>query len=287
MANVKEGVFFLDTKSMKLTEIPLVSEQHVSQEMAVCWADRASSVIEVRDPKNHWIINVKNAEENDYIHRQISLGSGRLVEYTRSENCGTERIRVWRMGNPPTLIHDRTRRDPNLEMYKVDEQFIAAKEISSMFTTLYFISTETLEEFRTRVMLNCQWEYNRGLLFQTRVNGIVQILEVVSRTYLKDLRLPFRKEDEPFVDYLLLSWASSNSNVIVIGWNYKKDYDESEIACMGENGRYNQLVTVLKLANFSFAERKSSDLKANSRANDNIKVKVIYGHCVDSYPYIN
>jgi len=61
----RRGCAFLDTKSMKITKIPLVVEEyHVLEEMDVRWPDRTSTVVEVGDPKNNWIINVGNAEES-------------------------------------------------------------------------------------------------------------------------------------------------------------------------------------------------------------------------------
>ena len=314
---------FLDTKSMEITIIPLGSHYHVLEEMDVRWTDHTSSVVEVRDPKNHWIIDVGNAQQNVYFRSQRSFGSGRLVELSYKTNCESNRIiRVWRMGNPPTLIHDRTFEDRFFEIHKVDEQFIVARTRSRMSTILYFISTETLEEFRICVLIDCQWEYNRALLFQTRVNGVVRILDVASGTYFNDVRLPFRKEDGRYVEFMY-STASSNSIVMAIGWTYKKDHiwrvshlsvydleavkkvnsdpgsrllytlqfqfnirsfvmNESVIALMGDDGKFNRLVTVLKFANF--AERKSSDLKEKPEADENVKMKIIYDPFVGSYP---
>ena len=163
---------------------------------------------------------------------------------------------------------------------------------------------------------------NRGLLFQTRVNGIVRILDVASGTYFNDVRLPFRKEDGRYVEFMY-STASSNSIVMAIGWTYKKDHiwrvshlsvydleavkkvnsdpgsrllytlqfqfnirsfvmNESVIALMGDDGKFNRLVTVLKFANF--AERKPSDLKEKPEADENVKMKIIYDPFVGSYP---
>jgi hypothetical protein len=60
--------------------------------------------------------------------------------------------------------------------------------------------------------------------------------------------------------------------------------NESEIAVIGKDGKNNRSVTVLKFANFSFAEPKSSDLKENPEANENVKMKVINDPYVDCYP---
>ena len=51
--------------------------------------------------------------------------------------------------------------------------------------------------------------------------------------------------------------------------------NESEIAFNGSNGFNNQCVTVLKFANFSFAEKKPSDLKENRKGNGDSKNKVV------------
>jgi F-box-like len=330
----RSGCSFLDTESMELQEIPLTcGDQHL-EEMAIRRADRKSSVIEVCDPKNQWTINVEG-EEEDYLNRRLYFGSGRLVECTHPYNLlrgctgeyirrirnGTERIRVWKMGYPPTLIHDRTFEDRNLIICKVDGQFIVATGDEFWTTatgrTVYFFSTETLEVFTSLDVNGSKWDYDRGLLFQYRRNGIVRILNVASKTYFNDVRLPFRKEDKRIARLLWSKWASTNSNVMVIGWKYSNDssgilshlsvydleavkkpnsdpgfhllytlqfefnmssfvMDEKLIAFNGSEGKDDQFVTVLNFANFSFAERKSSDLKENSEADENVKMKVIY-----------
>ncbi len=59
--------------------------------------------------------------------------------------------------------------------------------------------------------------------------------------------------------------------------------NETRIAFNGKDGN-NRFVTVLNFANFSSAERKSYDLKENIEANENVKMKMSYGPCVESYP---
>jgi len=57
--------------------------------------------------------------------------------------------------------------------------------------------------------------------------------------------------------------------------------NEGQIAFNGTDGTNNRFVTVLNFANF--AERKSSDLNENPEANEDVKMKVIYYPCVDSF----
>ena len=158
-------------------------------------------------------------------------------------------------------------------------------------------------------------EYDQGLLFQYRGNGIVRVLDVASGTYVNDVRIPFHSKDKKFIK-LLDTWACSNSKVIVVGWIYSKDssttvshlsvYDleavkkvksdpschplytlqfkfnahsfvmnESEIAFSGSKGIDDWYVAVLKFANFSFAEQQSSDLKSNSEAHEDSKKRIV------------
>jgi F-box-like len=321
---MQRGCAFLDTESMKIKEITSCYLYQNVEEIVVRRGNFKNSVIEIRDPKNSWIVNVGDAEENDYLHRQISFGSGRLVEYTRN-NFGTERMRIWKMENPSTLLQDRTFQDRNLKIHKVDEQFIVAwanNYQKPKADILYFISTETLEVFRSFKVNDYKWDYDRGLLFQYRYDGIVRILDLASGTYFNNVRLPVREEDERFV-HLLWTWASSNSNVMVLGWKFKKEYyrrvshlsvydleavkkrnsdpgryllytlqfqfdicsfvmDEKLIAFNGVHRSNNPSVIVLNFANFGFAEGKSSDLKENPEANEDVKMKIIYDRCVES-----
>lgn len=110
--------------------------------MEVRWAEGKSSVVEVRD-KNFWIINVTNEEGNVYYSRQEDFGGELLVQYYRMIP-DRERMRIRKMGNPPTLLHDRTGEDRDWNINKVDEQFIMTRymQYRPIFQTLYFISTE-------------------------------------------------------------------------------------------------------------------------------------------------
>ena len=123
-----------------------------------------------------------------------------------------------------------------------------------------------------------------------------------------------QRDGEPCA-VLFYRWAASNSNVIVIGWRYlnkEKDeilsnlsvydlkamkkpnsnsqllytlqfqfdidsfvMDESQIAFGGRDDENNQFLTVLKFADFNFAERKSQSSNDNSGANEVIKMEII------------
>jgi hypothetical protein len=60
--------------------------------------------------------------------------------------------------------------------------------------------------------------------------------------------------------------------------------NENEIVLMGNDGKNNRSVTVLKFANFNFDERKLSSLNENPEVNEDIKMKVILGPYVDCDP---
>ena len=321
----RRGCAFLDTDSMEIIEIPLLSGYKVLNEMAVLWANSTRSVVEIRDPKNNWTVNVMNEDENVFHFCQMSFGSKLLVQYYRLD-CDRERMRIWKLGNPSILLHDRTCEDRNFEILKVDKQFIVARtyyHLKPMVDILYFISTETVDVFTSlSVLHNCEYEYNRGLLFQYRGGGIVRILDLISGTYFNDVKLPLRKEDKQFVESLY-TWASTNSNVMVIGWKYvnKKTletlhqfsvYDLEAVKKRNSNPGRLLLYTLqfqfdidsfvmddsriafngnggncnrfVILLNFDFVERESSDLKDNPEANEVIKVKIIYDHYVEAFP---
>jgi hypothetical protein len=132
---------------------------------------------------------------------------------------------MWKMGNPPVLLHDRIRKFRYLQLVKVDERFI----VLSDRTNLYFISTETFEEFRTLSLRYYEWRgkwhYDRGLLFQffdkwkdderSRVY-IIRILDVASGTFFNDLCKNFWRVDLRYMNGL----ASTNSRFMVIGWQH-------------------------------------------------------------------
>ena len=51
--------------------------------------------------------------------------------------------------------------------------------------------------------------------------------------------------------------------------------DESEIVLSGKDGKKNRFLTVLKFADFNFAERKSQSSNGNPEANEGIKMEII------------
>ena len=157
---------------------------------------------------------------------EVAFGSKFLVAYFypfRERNW--ERMIIWKMGNSPVLLKEIACEFRNLEILKVDEQFIVARTQSARPPTLYFISNETLEEKRSRILINDDSIYDRALLFQYCDNGIVRILDDASGTYFNDVGLPFQSKDKPFIE-LLDTWASSNSKCIVIGRKYSRKISE-------------------------------------------------------------
>ena len=326
----RKGCFFLDTGSMEIEEIPVfchckpwticyhMHEMYVN-EMLLFWrvGDSVEKLVEIVNPNNRWVVDVLegfNDGETEEVEVKFAFGSQFLVTYIYPICARNwERIRIWKMGNPPVLLKELACNFRNLEIMKVDEQFIVARTQFTRSPTLYFISTETLKEKRSRILINKDYIYDRALLFQYCDNGIVRILDVASGAYFNDVRLPFQGKYEPFMK-LLQKWASSNSKCIVIGRKYSGKFrtfshlsvydlesvkkpnsaclllytlqfksnidsfvmNESEIAFNGSDTCGNQkCVTVLKFANFSFAEKKPSDLKENRKGNGDSKNKVV------------
>jgi hypothetical protein len=329
----RRGCSFLDTESMEFKEIPVFChcEQsihcyHLDETLMFWKVVDSTKKLEIVDPDNRWVVNVLegfNEGEADEVRVQVAFGSGFLVTYfhpfpesfVRERNW--ESFRIWKMGNPPILLKSRTSKFRNLKLMKVDEKFIvASKNVWS--TTLYFISTKTLEETRFVPLSNDDYVYNRGLLFASHDNVIVRILDVTSTGHYHDVRLPIRKEEKESIQ-LLDTWASSNSKFMVIGWksstmcgtcSHLSVYDlvkkrnsdpgshllytlqfqfnidsfvmnESEIAFNGKDGNNNRSVTVLKFANFGFVERKTPVPEDSPETNENVKMTIIYDFNVD------
>ena len=334
------GCEFLDTESMEIKEYPLFGRYEHFNEMLVFWRDRDAGELEIVDPTNHWVIKVLEEEEKrvDHLRHNVIFGNKMLIfHYIGFLPRGAiERVKIWKIGHPPVLLKDECYKKLGLRYEMVDDRFIVATAFRPLCRKIgdnfHFISTETFEETRSLGLMKHRYEYDRGLLFYTRNKGVIRILDVTSGTHFNDLRLPFRSKDEPFIQLLtwchytlkdgercaglLNKWASSNSNVIVIGWRYwnkeksellsnlsvydlkaaKKPnsdskllytlqfqfdidsfvMDESEIAFIGKDGK-NQSVTFLKFADFNFAERKSPF----SKANKDIEMKIIHDPYVE------
>jgi F-box-like len=134
---------FLDTESPEITEIPLDSRPLILDGIVVRYTD--TSTVENLDPKNHWTINLMNEEDTGFRVRQLSSGSNLFVCYSACVN-ERERFKIWKLGNPPTLLRTRTFEDRHLYILEVDERFIVAKQATQ--EALYFFSTETLEELK-------------------------------------------------------------------------------------------------------------------------------------------
>ena len=177
--------------------------------------------LEIANRKTRWVVNVWDGfdkEEKEFLYFEI--GSKLLVTYCRFQGSDRKRIRIriWKMENPPVLIHDRLCKYDHLGFEKVDDQFI----VFSDFTIFCFISAENFEEFRAVTWSdNCRLEYDRGLLFRSTYpddgSGIIRIFDVTSGTFFNDVRLPIRNNTRQSVE-LMTYWASSNSRFVVIGW---------------------------------------------------------------------
>jgi len=236
----REICAFLDTESMEISEIttyfsvgkPNTLLFRCSSEMLVSRHDFCSGNLEIVSRKKRWAVNIWDGlDEGEKKNLDFEFGNKLLVTYCHCEGSGRDRMRIWKMGNPPVLLHDRICKFRNLATFlKVDERFIV---LCNSDETFYFISTETFEEFRTVSWKKNYygWEYDRGLLFQfiygsNDNDNIIRILDVASGTFYSDVRLPIRNGTERYVDLIMDQWASSNSRFVVIGW---KTYESSGI----------------------------------------------------------
>jgi hypothetical protein len=216
-------IAFLDTESMEIKEVIVSGYLEQLNEMAIICTDWNSKKLEMVDPKNRWVVNAGDGLVKGYYNFDVNFGNKLLVT-TCYEGDSVKRMRIWKMGNPPVLLQDRTLMLPGMKVVKVDERFIVRFEGDSYYRkkTLCFISTETLEEFGTwGVRKYCDWHYDRGLLFQSpyhRKDNLIRILDVTSG-FFNDVRLPVRKEKWRSVNFTPRR-AGSNSRFIVIGWYY-------------------------------------------------------------------
>ena len=235
---------FLDTESMDIKEIPhsanWITVREILSLSTPSYLRLPCQKLEVLD-SNKRVYSLYDAREDDFMLCDFVFGSKLFVVYSHNENSTSERIKIWKLENPPILLNDRTfSQFRDLEIFKVDERFIVARTISR---TMYFISSETLEVLTSLSVQPCRYgydeiyqlEYHRGLLFQSCGNGTIRILDVASGTYFNDVRLPLWNKDNEIIKFvplevfrtqkkpsakLLDSWASSNSNFLVIGWKY-------------------------------------------------------------------
>jgi F-box-like len=328
---VQRRCVFLDPESLEIKEIPLPGRCEHFNELLLIWRDVDSGTLEIVDPDNRWVVNVVNEFSVDCMSPgcyNVIFGNKLLVYHNFCDLDNLEQISVWKIGNPPILLNYRINRDRELEILIVDERFIVASQFddsyTSKFVTLHFTCPETLKKHRSLSLVrNCGYTYNRGTFFQHRVKGIIRILDVATGKHFNDVRMPFREEDKRIITFSS-TWASSNSNVIVIGWKYSTKFgtcshlsvydleavkkpnsdpgchllytlqfqfdidrfvmDETRLAFMGNDGKNNRSVTVLKFVNFNFYERKSSNLKENPEDSEHVKMKVILGPYVDCDP---
>jgi F-box-like len=208
------GFAFLNKESMEIKKIPSSGWLEKLNEMLVYWRDRGSGYVEIVNPKNHWVVNVWDGlDDEGKKYFDFKFGSKLLVTYDGRKDADKERIRIWKMRNQPVLLHDRIYKFRNLQLEKVDERFIVLHNVK----TLYFISSETFEEFRTLSLRYHQWHYDRGLLFQSYDDepyNIIRTFDVASGTFFNDIR---KRLCSPRFR-LLNRWASSNSRFMVIGW---------------------------------------------------------------------
>jgi len=189
--------------------------------------------VAIHEPSRSWEIDIWAEDEEQHVYRPTS-SRGKLV-FCYSTSTDQERLRVWQMDRrqehpskieeKPTLIHDRSRESGHLRIEGADENFImtVGRSGRSGISTLYLTShfTDALIDVRALTVWKCQeFRYDRGLLFQNRGLGIVRILDVASGVHFNEVRLPLERESDRSLVSMPRAWASSNENVIVIGWHY-------------------------------------------------------------------
>ena len=187
-------------------------------------------IIEIREPTNYRQLKLPIDEKNHFIYRPIRNKKKLLFCFSTCAGGVLERIQIWRIDadpfRQPTQIQNCLFESRELRMEYADERFIMAIKTSqdSRFTTVYFISSKTMDDVRSfSVSKEDGIGYQGGLFFlnQRRRRGtiIIRIMDVASGTfYLKDLKLPIDEQTEPHVS-TMEGLASCNSKVIVIGWN--------------------------------------------------------------------
>ena len=96
------------------------------------------------------------------------------------------RPEVWRAESPKTLTRVKEMRLGDLNLLKVDEQFIVVTSADNK--TYYFISTKTFEVERSLGAKTEYVDYDRGYLFLIKANGpMARIMDVASGTFLHDV----------------------------------------------------------------------------------------------------
>ena len=96
------------------------------------------------------------------------------------------RLEVWRAESPKTLTRVKEMRLGDLNLLKVDEQFIVVTSADNK--TYYFISTKTFEVERSLGAKTEYVDYDRGYLFLIKANGpMARIMDVASGTFLHDV----------------------------------------------------------------------------------------------------
>ena len=164
-------------------------------------------------------------------------------------------------------------------------------------------------------LMNFRCIYNQGLLFEYRGDGLVRILDVASGTNVNDVRIPFRSKDKKFIKLLDTWVCSNSNVIVIgwkyskdrshrvshlsvydleavkkpnsdpgshLLYTLQLKFDihsfvmnETEIAFSGTKSTLDWYVTVLKFANFSFAEQKPSDLNKNPQDNKDSKKEIV------------
>jgi hypothetical protein len=191
---------------------------------------------EIHEPGIACIQNLSNVEDaRSSFYYPVSFTGKQLFCYSsngaRAHQEHLGRLRGWELDrekNQLILKHDHIRRDcRNLKVEAVDEFFVCAVgKKDETVKALHFFDTETFEPVReVSVSAYLGTKYVRGLLFERRATGDFGVLDVASGTRFNDVKLPIRREDEPFV---LMGFGASlthNSSVIVISWQYRPGPD--------------------------------------------------------------
>jgi len=214
------GFQFLDTESLEISEMSSVPYLEITNEDGdIFWPynNLGNLKVEIHLPNRKIQMQILNDEAKGFRFRKVLFTGEQLVCLSINMH-GTRRLRIWKVGNPCILLHDKSGEmewspiNTTGSNVAADDLFIVESvQVDCIRHSFRFTPINTPEQYRALSARTLNFNYHRGLLFLE--NGrTIQMLDVASGIFLNELLLPLPTYDHS----KRLTCSYWNSSVIVI-----------------------------------------------------------------------
>jgi F-box-like len=194
-------------------KIPDKSSAVTNTEIVVVWDEKNMKILDTSDQLISEVPELDEDERLTWVLMWCCISGDRMAVLSRSKS--QEKLSIWDVSNPLRVTRLKSRhfclgvRYRIHSSMKMDEQFIVVLTYRNPATSIHVISKKTLDlhwQMSVPAYLD-NFAVGKGLLLkyvskQNEEYGVIQVYDVPSRTYLREIRIKALHESENFQHYV-------------------------------------------------------------------------------------